>query len=44
MLVKAKTLKGYKLESLDGEIGEVEEFFFDDPERVKQFETHCSRI
>jgi len=30
MLVKAKTLNGYKLDSLDGEIGKVKEFFFDD--------------
>jgi uncharacterized protein YrrD len=30
MLNKAKTLKGYKLDSLDGEIGKVEEFYFDD--------------
>ena len=30
MLSKAKTLKGYKLNSLDGEIGEVKEFYFDD--------------
>src|ERR1700722_8734171 len=30
MLFKANTLKGYKLESLDGEIGKVEEFYFDD--------------
>src|ERR1700684_1181053 len=30
MLSKAKTLKGYKLQSLDGEIGKVEEFYFDD--------------
>jgi hypothetical protein len=30
MLNKAKTLKGYKLNSLDGEIGKVEEFYFDD--------------
>jgi hypothetical protein len=30
MLSKAKTLKGYKLHSLDGEIGKVEEFYFDD--------------
>jgi uncharacterized protein YrrD len=30
MLIKAKTLKGYKLESLDGEIGKVNEFYFDD--------------
>jgi uncharacterized protein YrrD len=30
MLHKAKTLKGYKLHSLDGEIGKVEEFYFDD--------------
>ncbi len=30
MLSKAKTLKGYKLDSLDGEIGKVEEFYFDD--------------
>ena len=30
MLFKAKTLKGYKLDSLDGEIGEIKEFYFDD--------------
>ncbi len=30
MFNKAKTLKGYKLHSLDEEIGKVEEFYFDD--------------
>ena len=30
MLIKAKTLKGYKLNGLDGEIGKVKEFYFDD--------------
>ncbi|MEI7728924.1 MAG: PRC-barrel domain-containing protein [Verrucomicrobiota bacterium] len=30
MLNKVKTLKGYKLDSLDGEIGKVKEFYFDD--------------
>ncbi|MBE0669187.1 MAG: PRC-barrel domain-containing protein, partial [Anaerolineales bacterium] len=30
MLIKAKTLYGYKLDSLDGEIGKVKEFYFDD--------------
>jgi hypothetical protein len=30
MLHKAKTLKNYKLHSLDGEIGKVKEFYFDD--------------
>ncbi len=30
MLHKAKTLKGYKLDSLDGKIGKVREFYFDD--------------
>lgn len=30
MLIKAKTLKGYKLNGIDGEIGSVKEFFFDD--------------
>ena len=30
MLNKTKTLKGYKLNSLDGEIGKVKEFYFDD--------------
>jgi len=30
MLNKAKTLKGYTLNSLDGEIGTVKEFYFDD--------------
>jgi hypothetical protein len=30
MLTQTNTLKGYKLDSLDGEIGEVEQFYFDD--------------
>jgi uncharacterized protein YrrD len=30
MLHKAKALKGYRLHSLDGEIGKVKEFYFDD--------------
>jgi hypothetical protein len=30
MLIKAKTLKGFKLDSKDGEIGKVKEFYFDD--------------
>ena len=30
MLNKAKTLEGYKLESLDGEIGHVQDFIVDD--------------
>ncbi len=30
MLSKASTLKGYKLDSLDGDIGKVKEFYFDD--------------
>lgn len=30
MLIKVKTLKGFKLDSLDGEIGKVKEFYFDD--------------
>ena len=30
MLIKAKTLQGYKLQSLDGDIGKVREFYFDD--------------
>ena len=30
MLNNAKTLRGYKLHSLDGEIGKVKEFYFDD--------------
>jgi hypothetical protein len=30
MLNKAKTIKGYKLNCLDGEIGKVKEFYFDD--------------
>ena len=30
MLNKAKTLKGYKLNCRDGEIGKVKEFYFDD--------------
>ena len=30
MLIKAKILADYKLESLDGEIGRIKEFYFDD--------------
>jgi hypothetical protein len=30
MLIKAKTLEGFKMDSLDGEIGKVKEFYFDD--------------
>ncbi|NVN91218.1 MAG: PRC-barrel domain containing protein [Desulfuromonadales bacterium] len=30
MLIKAKTLKGYTMESVNGEIGRVKEFYFDD--------------
>ncbi len=30
MLSKVKTLEGYKLDGLDGEIGKVKEFYFDD--------------
>jgi hypothetical protein len=30
MLYQAKTLKGYKLHSLNGEIGRIKEFYFDD--------------
>jgi hypothetical protein len=30
MLFKAKTLKGYKLNGIDGEIGKAKEFYFDD--------------
>mgnify|MGYP000937152645 FL=1 len=33
MLHKAKTLKGYKLDSLDGEMGKVKDFYFDDQHR-----------
>jgi len=30
MLINAKSLKGYKLNGLDGEVGNVKEFYFDD--------------
>ncbi len=30
MLIKTKTLKGYALHSFDGEIGQINEFYFDD--------------
>ncbi len=30
MLIKAKMLAGYKLDSLDGEIGKVKDFYYDD--------------
>jgi len=37
MLIKAKTLKGYKLDSFDGEIGKVKEFYFDDQHWVIRY-------
>jgi sporulation protein YlmC with PRC-barrel domain len=37
MLHNAKTLTGYKLDSLDGEIGRVEEFYFDDKHWVVRY-------
>jgi len=30
MLIRANTLKGYKLDAVDGELGSVKEFYFDD--------------
>ena len=30
MLITVKTLKGYKLKGLDGELGKIKEFYFDD--------------
>lgn len=30
MMIKAKTLNGYQLQGIDGEIGKVKEFYFDD--------------
>jgi len=30
MLIKAKMIQGYRLESLNGEIGKAKEFYFDD--------------
>ena len=30
MLIRAKTIKGFKLDSLDGDIGKVEQLYFDD--------------
>ena len=30
MLIRAKTLKGFKLDSLEGDIGKAEQFYFDD--------------
>lgn len=37
MLNKAKTLKGYKLDSLDGEFGKVKEFYFDDQHWIVRY-------
>jgi len=37
MLHQAKTLTGYKLDSLDGEIGRVEKFYFDDKHWVVRY-------
>ena len=39
MLVKSKTLTGYKLHSLDGEIGDVKEFVFDEEEWTVRYLT-----
>jgi hypothetical protein len=30
MLIRSKELKGYKLGATDGDIGKVEQFYFDD--------------
>jgi hypothetical protein len=30
MLIKAKTLNGYKLNGSDGDIGKIKDFYFDD--------------
>ena len=30
ILIKAKSLQGYRLESLDGELGRVKQFYYDD--------------
>ena len=37
MLYKAETLTGYQLDSLDGELGRVEEFYFDDKHLVIRY-------
>ncbi len=37
MLYRAKILSGYKLDSLDGEMGRVEEFYFDDKHWVVRY-------
>jgi len=37
MLHSAKTLNGYKLDSLDGEMGKVEGFYFDDKHWVLRY-------
>jgi sporulation protein YlmC with PRC-barrel domain len=37
MLYKAKLLKGYRLAGLDGEIGKVQEFYFDDRHWVVRY-------
>jgi hypothetical protein len=36
-LIKAKTLKGYSLTSLEGDIGSVSQFFFDDQYRAIRY-------
>lgn len=37
MLIKAKTVQGYTLDSIDGEIGKVKEFYFDDQHWVIRY-------
>ena len=37
MLIKAKDLKNYRLDSLSGEIGRVQEFYFDDKHWVVRY-------
>ena len=42
MLNKAKTLKGYKLNSRDGVIGKVNEFYFEDRKSTRLNSSHRS--
>jgi hypothetical protein len=43
MFCEAHTLKGYKLASLNGEIGKVKEFYFDDRDYETILHIHYQR-
>ena len=43
MLIRAKTLKGFKLDSLEGDIGKAEQIYFDDRHWTRRFASDAPR-